>query len=119
MKKKYLYTFLTALSLAAFAHTAYSEGNPERGKELYQTCIACHGKNGQGNPALKAPQLAGQYPWYTVTQLQHFQNGVRGGDRENDPTGAMMRPMAENLETEQDMKDVAAYIATLEPKRHN
>ena len=116
---KYLYTFCAALSLAAFTHTASAEGNPEKGKALYQTCVACHGNTGQGNPALKAPQLAGQYPWYTVTQLKHFQNGVRGVDQKNDPTGAMMRPMAENLETEQDMQDVAAYIATLEPKRHN
>jgi len=116
---KYLCTFCAVLSLTAAAHTAYGEGDPQRGEKLYQTCVACHGKNGQGNPALQAPQLAGQYPWYTATQLKNFQNGVRGADAKNDPKGAMMRPMAENLESEQDIEDVAAYIATLEPKRHN
>ncbi|HEX7054085.1 MAG TPA: cytochrome c oxidase subunit II [Burkholderiales bacterium] len=30
-----------------------------RGEKVYQACVACHGAKGEGNPALKAPALAG------------------------------------------------------------
>ena len=52
----------------------------EKGKALYQTCIACHGASGEGNKALKAPALAGQQQAYLQRQLEHFKNGVRGAD---------------------------------------
>ncbi len=87
-------------------------GDPTKGREFYGICAGCHGLSGEGNPALKAPKLSGQYDWYIVTQLMNFRSGVRGSSEE-DTNGAMMRPMSLTLPDDQAVKDVAAYIATL------
>jgi cytochrome c553 len=74
--------------------------------ERVEACQSCHGPNGRGE-APDVPRLAGQYPHYTVTQLQM----LRKGYRKNDP-GSQMRGPAHNL-NEQDMSAVAAYFAQL------
>lgn len=87
-------------------------GNAERGKQLYSTCVACHGPSGKGSDAVKSPPLAGLQDWYLLGQLEHFKKGIRGVNPK-DETGTQMRPYAENLADEQAMKDVVSYIATL------
>lgn len=69
-------------------------------------CAACHSPNGAGVPA-QFPRVAGQYPEYTLAQLQAF----RAGERANDPN-RMMRTIAARL-TDQEMKALAEYIAGL------
>jgi cytochrome c553 len=91
-----------------------SGGNAEMGKQKYIPCVACHGVNGEGNQALNAPPLAGGSDWYQLTALQKFKAGVRGTNPK-DTTGMLMRPMSMTLADEQAMKDVLAYIATLNP----
>jgi len=44
-------------------------------------CSACHGSQGEGNPQLNAPKLAGQAGWYLERQLQDFKIGIRGAAR--------------------------------------
>ncbi len=88
------------------------DGDPETGKILYVTCIACHGANGQGDLILNAPRISNQHDWYIVRQIQNFKKGIRGSHA-SDIRGAQMRPMAETLKSEQAEKDVAAYINTL------
>lgn len=90
------------------------EADVERGRELFNTCVACHGPSGEGNQALNAPRLAGQSDWYLVRQLKSFQKGWRGTAPE-DPAGASMRPMAMLLADEAAIHDVVAYINTLQP----
>jgi len=89
------------------------EGDPERGRELYQTCVQCHQENATGDPAQNAPPLLHQADWYLVAQLEKFKEGIRGTDP-LDTTGAQMRPMALGLTDEQAVRDVVAYIMTLE-----
>jgi hypothetical protein len=48
-----------------------------------------------------------------LTQLSNFKAGIRGAVPE-DASGATMRPMAMTLADEQAMKDVIAYILTLD-----
>jgi cytochrome c oxidase subunit 2 len=84
----------------------------EAGRVLYGTCAACHGPNGEGLEALNAPKIAGQQSWYTIRQLNNFKNGVRGADS-RDVYGQQMAPMAQILTTEEAIRNVAAYIATL------
>jgi cytochrome c553 len=91
-----------------------SGGNAEMGKQKYIPCVACHGVNGEGNQALNAPPLAGGSDWYQLTALQKFKAGVRGTNPK-DTTGMLMRPMSMTLADDQAMKDVLAYIATLNP----
>lgn len=89
------------------------EGNANRGSELYLACAACHGVNAEGNEALAAPGLTQKDDWYLFRQLKLFQSGYRGAHPE-DVWGRTMRAGIANLETEQDINDVLAYINTLD-----
>ena len=100
-------------SLPSVSISQTIDGNPEAGKAAYALCVACHGANGEGNKALNAPRLSGQHDWYTVRQLQNFKAGIRGAHAK-DIYGQQMRPMAQILATDQQVNDVAAFIATLE-----
>jgi cytochrome c553 len=67
-------------------------------------CATCHGDVGQGNAQF--PRLASQHADYLTKQLMVFQ---RTDER---PEGSIMKTIAHGL-TEQNMKDVAAYLQTL------
>jgi len=84
----------------------------DRGAQLFDTCVPCHGADGGGNEALGAPSIAGLSQWYLEAQLRNFQKGVRGAQAE-DPEGLRMRPMAKTLELEGDVESVAEYVASL------
>lgn len=88
-----------------------------RGKELFNTCAACHGPAGQGNRELGAPGIAGMNAGYIELQLQKFRSGVRGTNF-NDTEGMHMRPMALSLHDDEDVKAVATYAASLPVARH-
>ena len=70
-------------------------------------CAQCHGVglHGQGN----VPGLAGRSPSYVVRQLYDIQSGARAGQAVQ-----VMRGLVGRLDMN-DMIDVAAYIASLEP----
>jgi cytochrome c oxidase subunit 2 len=87
-------------------------GDAGTGKELYTTCAACHGADGQGRWGPYAPRQAGMNDWYMVRQLQNFKQGIRGGHR-GDLYGAQMVSMAEILGDDEAVNDVVAYINTL------
>lgn len=94
-----LFITLVLASVSVFAQDA------KKGEELYKQCILCHGDKGDGNPAQKAPRISGQYDWYVLKQLQDMKAGKT---RKN----AVMNPFLAKL-SEQDMKDLAAYISKL------
>jgi len=102
-------------SLPGHESEATVAGDAERGRRLYTTCGACHGKQGQGIWALNAPRLADMSDWYLVRQLSNFQQGVRGGHR-RDYYGWQMATMADSLADERAINDIVAYINTLEPE---
>ena len=89
------------------------DGNAETGKALYATCVACHGADAKGNEALKAPSLTGLQDWYIVRQLKIFKAGIRG-THPKDVSGQTMRPMSMTLADEKAMKDVTAYVLSLQ-----
>ena len=91
-------------------------GNAESGKALYDTCAACHGADGGGNAALKAPGLAGQSESYLTRQLWDFRDGRRGKEP-GDTTGAQMLPMASVLPDGDAIASVAAFIAAMPAAR--
>ncbi|MDW8362849.1 MAG: c-type cytochrome [Myxococcales bacterium] len=99
-------------SLPPVPSTPTLEGDPERGRTLYASCVQCHGADARGNRAVGAPPLVGASDWYLLRQLRKFRDGVRGTDP-MDPTGAQMRPQAVALGDEQSMRDVLAYVSTL------
>ncbi len=103
--------YISSLDIPEPAQTV--DGDVELGKQAYETCIPCHGEFGQGAQALDAPRLSNQHDWYNVRQLENFKTGIRGG-HQNDVYGAQMRIMSQMLESDERVRAVAAYIATLE-----
>lgn len=90
--------------LGSFSFSSIAQ-DAAKGAELFKQCILCHGEKGDGNVAQKAPRISGQYDWYVLKQLQDIKAGVT---RKN----PVMIPFLNKL-SEQDMKDLAAYVSTL------
>jgi cytochrome c oxidase subunit II len=88
------------------------EGDVAHGKELYATCMSCHGDRAQGNDSVQAPALSYSNDWYLLRQLENFHTGRRGTSDAN-TFGGQMRAMASTLPDEAAWRDVVAYIATL------
>jgi cytochrome c553 len=90
--------------------TAPAHGDLHNGNNLYYgKCGACHGGTAEGNPALKAPRLAGLDASYIQRQFANFRDGVRGTDSQDIP-GRQMAMMAKTLPTDRDLDDVIAFI---------
>ncbi len=98
-----------------YAETQAVTANAEAGKASFAVCAACHAAQGEGNPALHAPKLAGQEEWYLIRQLNYYKQGVRGA-HEDDTYGRQMAPMASTLVDDAAIRNVAAYIQTLPDK---
>ena len=88
-----------------------------RGKELFETCVPCHQQDGSGSSVYGAPNIAGMKAWYIESQLQKFRSGARGTNF-NDLEGMRMRAMAVSLDTDENVRAVAAYVASLTPVKH-
>ncbi len=88
-------------------------GNVERGEDIWVTCGACHGYEGQGIKAFNAPRTAGMSDWYLKRQLKNFKAGIRGA-HEGDLYGWQMIEMARILKYDGAIDDVVAYINTLD-----
>jgi len=87
-------------------------GDANVGAAQYAVCSACHGQNGEGLQALNAPKLAGQGAWYLKSQIQSYQNNIRGS-HEDDVFGKQMAPMARTLASDAAINNVIAHIQTL------
>lgn len=96
-------------------HTSSSAGLPAghveagekqamaKGKATGQSCIDCHGKEGNAPIDPTYPKLGGQYHDYIAHSLQMY----RDGDREH----ALMSQQAKDL-TDQQIADLAAYFGS-------
>ena len=107
---------LISLTIAVLLPVAAYAGDAEAGKALYGPCVACHGPNAEGMPALNSPGLAGQSESYLMRQLWDFKKGNRGA-AEGDTIGAQMRPMAMTLADGQAIAILSAYLASLPPSK--
>lgn len=97
------------LATAAFAaSSAHAAGDKEAGRIKTKTCHGCHGVPGYTNayPNYHVPRIGGQHYEYLVAALK----GYKTGDRDH-PT---MRAHGESL-SDQDIEDIAAYLAGLTP----
>lgn len=88
-------------------------GDAAKGAASYAVCGSCHGAEGQGSEPQQAPPLVGQSDWYLLSTMQKFRAGIRGTNPA-DAAGQMMRPMSMILPDEQAVRDVIAYIMTLQ-----
>ena len=88
-------------------------GDVAAGKTIYATCAACHGQDAQGVQNMQAPPLVHMSDWYLVSTLKKYKAGIRGSNPQN-ARAAQMRAMANvALPNDQAIKDVVAYITTL------
>ena len=93
---------LISLSLPGPGHAQ----NLEKGKEINAVCAGCHGEFGQGGSRGEYPRIAGQRAGYLIDQLQSF----RARKRVNIP----MYPYTQERELpDEDIRDVAAYLASI------
>ncbi len=74
-----------------------------KGKATGQSCIDCHGADGNAPIDPGYPRLGGQYGDYLAHALQAY----RSGDREH----MLMSPQAAGL-SDQDIADLAAYFGS-------
>jgi len=99
MNKKII---LTAACLALAASASVQAGDPVAGQRKSQTCVACHGPDGN-SPTPDFPKIAGQHQDYLLKALKDYKSGAR--------KNPIMAPMAAPL-TVRDMEDLAAYYAS-------
>lgn len=92
-----------------FAETQQQTADVAAGERHYASCVACHGREAEGNRALNAPSLAGMEPSYLERQLHYFRDGTRGA-HPDDTYGQQMVPFANMLDA-QAIRDVSAFIA--------
>ncbi len=88
-------------------------GDVAAGKTLYATCSSCHGQRGEGNKSMNSPPLTHMSDWYLVSSLEKYKKGIRGGNPAN-TNAVLMRGMSNMLTNDQAIKDVVAYISTLQ-----
>ncbi len=92
-------------------------------KKLYlrRSCIACHGKDGQ-KAIQDYPALAGQRADYMVAQIEDILSGKRvgspdasGNPRAKGMRGALVAPDGSRRITEDEVKAISGWLATLAP----
>ncbi|MEE8235784.1 MAG: c-type cytochrome [Gammaproteobacteria bacterium] len=105
---------MVALLAFGVAFSAYAAGDPAKGKAAYEICAVCHGASGEGTPELNVPKIGGQEEWYVARQLQNFKSGLRAPTT-SDVYGTQMRALSMTLTNDQEIADVAAYVASMSP----
>jgi cytochrome c oxidase subunit 2 len=116
MKKSRIQIAVCAVAaMSALAGPAFGS-DAERGEKLFGLCVQCHGEAGEGNALALAPSIAGLEGWYVEAQLTKFKSGVRGA-HPDDLEGLRMHPMALAIRSEEDIKAISAYIASMPPAR--
>lgn len=102
--KRY-WKLISCFTFVFFATTATAQGNIEAGKAKTQTCVACHGPDGNSTVP-NWPKIAGQYENYLEKQLKEFRLGEKGPRYE-----ASMYAMVAAL-SDQDIADLSAFYAS-------
>ena len=96
-----------AATASQAAETAASAPEPAKGAAISAAvCAACHTNDGSRGSAAN-PIIQGQHPDYLLKQLAEF----KAGKRDNPVMKAMASPLSEA-----DMKNVAAFYASKQPK---
>lgn len=93
-------------SSAGLPHGRIAEGEKRaqvKSEATKQSCIDCHGADGNAPIDPTYPKLGGQYGDYLAHALQQY----RAGDRQN----SLMTPQAAAL-TDQEISDLAAYFGS-------
>jgi cytochrome c553 len=95
---------LLLASFVAHAQAPAFEGDAKKGQQLAYTCNGCHAIPNYKNvyPTYSVPKLHGQRPQYLVAALKAYKSGERSHGTMHSQAASM---------NDQDMADVAAYLA--------
>ena len=107
----------TATTVAADGTTT-GFGDAAHGEELYNgSCIVCHGPEGIGVEGLGKPWVGSDFiNDSTDEELVTFLEVGRAADDPANTTGIAMMPRGGNPSlTDQDLRDLVAYMRTLNP----
>jgi cytochrome c553 len=80
-----------------------------RGDQIFATCAACHGVDGSGLPDGSVPVIGSQYYPVLLRQLVDYRHAERWDIRMEHVSRLKV------MQTPQDLADVAALIASLQP----
>lgn len=99
-----------AVSTAAqvYAQALQSTPNMDRGAQLFEQCVRCHGRDGAGSSDGSIPVIAGQWPSVLIRQLIEFRYDVRHNI-------LVQGFISRDAPAPQDLADVAAYVSLLPP----
>jgi cytochrome c553 len=95
-----------------FAAVMRRNADPENGKQLYETCAACHGVAGGGVSDGTVPAIAGQHYRVIVKQLVDFRHDRRWDIRMEHFTDRHRLPDPQQL------ADLAGYVSGLPRTNH-
>lgn len=82
----------------------------------FDYCLVCHGANGNGNAAIRAPKISGMESWYIAQQLEAFATGLRGTP-EADAPGHEMGPIGIRLKQEGRVDAAVQFIGSLKSEK--
>jgi len=98
---------LILMASLAFAGDALS-ANLVRGEKINKSCALCHGQFGQGTPGQLSPRIAGLPKEYLIKATKAYRDQLH----RNYPL--MVRTSGLHEMTEDDIEDVAAYLASID-----
>mgnify|MGYP003573475512 CR=1 FL=1 len=91
-------------------------GDPVKGEELFVTCAACHGPQGEGVEGLGKDMTTSEFiAGKSDDELVEFIKVGRAPDDPLNTTGVAMLPKGGNPSlSDEDLYDIVAYIHTLQ-----
>jgi mono/diheme cytochrome c family protein len=96
---------LAAILAATTGTTAFAQG---AGADTYKRCAGCHGATGTGNAGMKVP------PFKSPDAIKATDAALSAAIKNGAGTGAMKMPAYTGKLTDAQIKDVVAYIRTLQ-----
>lgn len=107
--------YVASLPQVTPGELALPSADLDNGQYIFQArCMECHRYNASGEMTFGSPPLTGRQHWYLADQIRKFKSGARGA-KKGDEKGAKMVFTSNFIEDEEDLRDVMAYILTLNP----
>lgn len=103
-------TIANAVSTAdqQYAAALRLKPNLDRGAQLFELCVRCHGRDGDGTSDGRVPAIAGQFASVLAKQLIDFRYDSRHSIR-------VQGFMSHHELSAQDLADVTGYVSSLPP----
>jgi cytochrome c553 len=100
--KLLMHSLSLSLVVGCLLATSATAGDAKVGEQKSESCLGCHGQNGNSN-SVQWPKLAGQQATYLEGQMKAFKSGQR--------SNTMMQAIAASL-SDEDISNLAAYFSS-------